>query len=219
MIFRTKLFMKSTKLSLLFIFCISCLFTYSQERLIKISPFHFLDGTFYLSYEKMLKNDNSYSLSAGYNLTDNGDQYGWMGELQLRRYVVKPKINNSSDSPLAGIYAGIYANSKYFLQQDEWYNDSWIIEPYYDIEGNYVNGEGYSYEIVKQEYDIKQIEGGVLLGLQMIFSYNFTFDFFIGGGLRVSDIDNKPINLLFNSLERGYTGIVPKIGLELGINF
>ena len=37
-------------------------------------------------------------------LAENGDEYGWMGELQIRRYVVKPKFNNSSDSPLSGIY-------------------------------------------------------------------------------------------------------------------
>ena len=72
--------------------CVSHLFSFSQERLVKVSPFHFVDGTFYLTYEKMLKNDNSYVLSAGYNLTENGDQYGWMGELQFMRYVVRPKI-------------------------------------------------------------------------------------------------------------------------------
>ena len=39
----------------------------------------------------------------------------------------------------------------------------------------------------------------------------------LGGGIRSSDIDNKPLNLEFNSPERGYTGIVPKIGFDLGI--
>ena len=81
----------------------------------------------------------------------------------------------------------------------------------------YVNGEGYSYEVVKQEYDIKQLEGGVIFGIQMIFSKNFSLDFLLGGGIRSSDIDNKPLNLEFNSPERGYTGIVPKIGFDLGI--
>jgi len=190
---------------------------YSQESLIKISPFHFVDGTFYASYEHMLKNENSFTISAGYNLTENGDEYGWMGEFQIRRYVVKPKITNSYDSPLAGIYAGLYANSKYFLQQDEWYNDNWLLEPYYDANGMYVHGEGHSYEIVKQEYDIKQLEGGVIFGIQMLFSKKFSMDFFLGGGLRYSNIDNNPTNIEFHAPERGYTGIVPKIGFELGI--
>jgi len=51
----------------------------------------------------------------------------------------------------------------------------------------------------------------------MIFSKNFSLDFLLGGGIRSSDIDNKPLNLEFNSAERGYTGIVPKIGFDLGI--
>lgn len=209
--------MKGLKLYLLFVGCTLVSLAYSQESLVKISPFYFVDGTFQTSYEKAVKNDNSIAISAGYHLAENGDEYGWMGELQIRRYVVKPKFNNSSDSPLSGIYAGLYTNCKYFLQQDEWYNNSWIIEPYYDDNGMYVNGEGYSYEIIKQEYDIKQLEGGVIFGIQMIFSKNFSLDFLLGGGIRSSDIDNKPLNLEFNSPERGYTGIVPKIGFELGI--
>ena len=56
------------------------------------------------------------------------------------------------------------------------------------------------------------------MGLQVILSGNFSVDFFLGGGLRFSLVDNKP-GLDFYYPERGYTGIVPKIGFDLGVSF
>ena len=75
-----------------FILCLSLASTlaFSQNALVKISPFHFLDGTIYATYERALNNNNSFALSGGYRLSDNADEYGWMGELQLRKYIFKP---------------------------------------------------------------------------------------------------------------------------------
>ena len=39
----------------------------------------FLDRTIYATYERALNNNNSFALSVGYRLSDNGDEYGWMG--------------------------------------------------------------------------------------------------------------------------------------------
>ena len=75
------------------------------------------------------------------------------------------------------------------------------------------------YHTTNYDYDIKQVEGGVLIGIQLIFSEKLSLDLFAGGGLRISDFDNKPLDLDFYSPERGYTGIVPKIGFEVGVSF
>ena len=201
---------------------------FGQDALVKISPFHFIDGTFYTTYERAMKNNNSFVLSGGYNLTNNGDEYGWMGEFQMRKYVYKPNINSSSDSKLAGIYAGLYVNGKYFVQQYSTQYYYWDVEPYtvynYDANGNiigsnYHEGQGYHSDYIDEEYEVKQGEGGVLMGMQVLFSGNFSMDFFVGGGLRSSTIENKPVDFEFYSPERGYTGIVPKIGFEVGISF
>jgi len=170
-------------------------FVFAQDALVKVSPFHFLDGTIYTTYERAFNNNNSFALSGGYRLSDNGDEYGWMGELQLRKYIFKPSINSSSESSLAGVYAGLYGNGKYFVEQFQTSNN------------------------FSQEYDVKQIEGGVLMGIQIIFSEKLSLDFFAGGGLRDSNFDNKPIGLDLYSPERGYTGIVPKIGFDIGVSF
>ncbi len=216
---------KSTLLALL-VLAISTV--NAQDALVKISPFHFIDGTFLTSYERSFSEVNSYLISGGYNLAENGDEYGWMGELQIRKYVLRPSINSSSDSPLAGVYAGFYGNGKYFLQQHITYLSGWEVEPYqtenYDENGNFIGttyhqGSGYYSKEEKQEYDVKQIEVGVIMGMQIILSGNFSVDFFLGGGLRSSEIDNKPQGVEFYSFERGYTGIVPKIGFDVGISF
>lgn len=177
-------------------------FVFSQDVLVKISPFHFLDGTVYATYERALNNNNSFALSGGYRLSDNGDEYGWMGEIQLRKYIFKPAINSSSESSLAGVYAGLYANGKYFVEQ---------YEKYY-----YYNN---IYSSTNHDYDIKQVEGGVLMGIQLIFSEKLSLDLFAGGGLRNSQFDNKPLDIDFYSPDRGYTGIVPKIGFDIGVSF
>ena len=190
------------KITLILCFCITSLFAFSQNSIVKISPFHFLDGTIYTTYERALNNNNSFALSGGYRLSDNGDEYGWMGEIQLRKYIFKPDINSSSESSLAGVYAGLYANGKYFVEQ---------YERYY----HYNN----SYSSTNYDYDIKQVEGGVLMGIQILFSKKLSLDLFAGGGLRNSEFDHKPINMDFYSPERGYTGIVPKIGFDIGVSF
>ena len=125
---------------------------------------------------------------------------GWV--IQLRKYVFKPAINSSSESSLAGVYAGLYANGKYFVEQ---------YERYY----HYNN----TYSSTNYDYDIKQVEGGVLMRIQLIFSEKLSLDFFAGGGLRDSDFDHKPIYIDFYSPYRGYTGIVPKIGFDIGVSF
>ena len=39
---------------------------------------------------------------------------------------------------------------------------------------------------------------------------------FLGGGVRGAQIDGKKFNL-FHTGDRGYTGVVPKVGFSIGI--
>lgn len=198
----------------------------AQESLLKVSPFHFLDGTFYTAYEKALDNSRSVQLNGGLRLADNGNDYGWMGEVQLRKYLYSPKC--AGEGPLSGFYAGIYANGKYFKEYNEWYNWVWIEEPYTEYvytesgeidwnETTYYEGEGEEV-LMKESYDVKQGEGGVLFGLQMVLNEVLSFDVFVGGGIRGAQIDGKRFDYYYDS-GRGYTGVVPKGGFTVGIAF
>lgn len=179
--------------------------SFSQTTLVKISPFHLLDGTFYTSLEKNLNNDRSFYLAGGYRLSDNGDDFGWMGELQIRKYLFR--FNNSKsfgDSPFSGVYGGLYGNGKYFSEFDQ------------NVSVAYGAADDYYY--TPEDYEIKQGEGGVMMGIQLVFHKKLSFDFFIGGGLRASEINGNYSRTPY-SPERGYTGIVPKVGFDVGISF
>ena len=53
---------------------------------------------------KALENNRSIQLDGGLRLADNGNDYGWMGELQLRKYLFSSKF--AGKSVLSGFYAG-----------------------------------------------------------------------------------------------------------------
>lgn len=202
----------------------------AQESLVKLSPFHFGDATFYTSYEKALEDNKSINLSAGVRLADNGDDYGWMGELQLRKYLFKLNTPAFTDGALSGVYAGMYANGKYFKEYDEWQVHVWDVEPYYDYvytEEGYVDWEQTTYfegeyheETEMNDYDIKQMEAGVLMGVQAVVNDVLSLDFFFGGGLRASIREGRMDSYYEPYIsEKGATGVTPKIGFDIGIAF
>lgn len=207
---------------------LTSLSVFSQsESLIKISPFHFFDATFYASYEQPLNNNRSFQLEGGLRLADNGDDYGWMGELQVRKYLQTPK-SYVQDQSLKGFYVGLYANAKYFKEQDNWIEYRWIQEPYYDYvyyengdvnwsETIYHDGETEPYTITNT-HDVKQAETGVLFGFQTIINNALSLDLFLGGGLRGSDVDGDR-DPYINYGVRGYTGVTPKAGFSVGVFF
>lgn len=197
---------------------------FAQDALVKVSPFHFFDGTLYASYERALENNRSIQLDGGLLVADDGNDYGWMGELQLRKYLFSSKFTGKS--VLSGFYAGLYANGKYFNECNEWREWNTIAEPYWDYVYNKDGTENWEesvwhqgvYEevLVKENYDIKQGEGGVIFGFQTIIKKALSFDLFLGGGIRGAQIDGKRLDR-FHGNHRGYTGVVPKGGFSLGI--
>ena len=197
---------------------------FAQDVLVKVSPFHFFDGTLYASYERPLENNRSIQLDGGLRLADDGNDYGWIGELQLRKYLFSPKFTEKS--VLSGFYAGLYANGKYFNEYNEWREWNTIAEPYWDYVYNKDGTENweesvwhqgvYEEELIKENYDIKQGEGGVIFGFQTIIKKALSFDLFLGGGIRGAQIDGKRLDR-FHGNDRGYTGVVPKGGVSVGI--
>ena len=213
-----------TKLLFSTVFVIIGLIGFAQDAMVKVSPFHFFDGTLYVSYEKTLENNRSIQLDGGLRLADNGNDYGWMGELQLRKYLFSSKF--AGKSVLSGFYAGLYANGKYFKEYNEWREWNTIVEPYWEYVYNKDGTENWEESVwhqgeydevtVKESYDIKQGEGGVIFGFQKIINKALSLDMFLGGGVRGAQIDGKKFNL-FHAGDRGYTGVVPKVGFSIGI--
>ena len=182
------------------------------KNIVKISPFHFASGTFLLSYERMLaENKSSLMISAGLHSRTN--YYGYYGsgsgatpefgvqeEVQFRLYVIEPQEYSRNDRGFwyfKGFYAGPYIKHRYLQRTVNQFD--WILQTN-----------------TNQNETINEVAGGVLLGVQFAIGNRFFMDFFTGGGVqkafgRISDQNFIGIG------QPGYNGVVPAIGLQLGI--
>jgi putative salt-induced outer membrane protein YdiY len=187
-------------------------YSYSQSQvtsLIKNSPFHFFDGTFNLSYEKLLMNKKSINLSGGFHLVENGwndqKQIGWVGELQVRKYL----SDNPDLNQLEGFYVSPYFKGGYYRFEDNygyWY-------AIYDENNNYIEDLWYP----ESTYEIKNYQLGLVMGYQFIFSDVISLEFLLGGGIQYADNSR---NLSNNTpFDKSYTGVVPKVGFNFGASF
>tara|TARA_B100000287_G_C20654694_1_gene788139 strand:- start:1485 stop:2105 length:621 start_codon:yes stop_codon:yes gene_type:complete len=200
---------------------LSCLFSFiilksqnldNSNTLIKNSPFHFFDGTFHLSYERAVSTNKSLNISGGFHF--RGDNYynnmqediGWNCEIQLRRYL----ISFDSDVLLNGIYFSPYFKGGYFKYKELSY---WYIN--YDSNGDY-------YDVFYPEslFEIKNYQGGLIMGVQMLFKEIIVFDLFLGGGIQYAELNRDNFYHSNNGIwGRNYSGVVPRIGLNIGVVF
>ena len=183
----------------------------AQERLIKISPFHFADATFNISVEKSLKVDYTLNFSGGIHLIEEGwssvEEKGITTEFQLRKYVLN---FNNSESNLNGIYVAPFAQISYFRMHDLYRN--WLYE-YDDVTGDYI---GSFLEETNINASSKSGQVGVVMGIQYIMSDVILVDFFLGGGVQYAvESGNRD---RYNDIgSRFYTGVMPKIGFNFGV--
>jgi hypothetical protein len=180
------------------------------KNIIKISPFHFVDGTFLMSYERMLGSQkSSLMFSAGIHSRSNRDYYngnnvtpefGFQEELQYRLYVVQPQNvsrNGRGFWYFKGFYAGPYISHRY-LQRSVYVWD-WVLQ-----------------QNTTEPEKLNEVGGGVVLGVQVALGNKFFIDFFTGGGIKRS-MGLISQNYYAGVTDPGYNGVYPKIGLQLGI--
>ena len=205
--------------SLLFVFTIFTT-TQAQNSIIKVSPFHFFDATFNMSYEKSISSDKSINLNGGFHLRDRDyisygetESVGWTGEIQLRKYLVE------YNSDLSGIFVAPFFKGSYF---DITYNDDiWYViqESYYDDNGIWYPQEG-EYIMETSNDEIKSVQGGVLMGVQYVIKDAISIEFYLGGGVQYSEVEGNDGNWRYDSSwGRGYKGVIPKIGFNIGAAF
>ncbi len=106
--------------------------------------------------------------------------------------------------------------------------------------GPYISGTTYGedfrwgyFDMVRQEYkedmyhlDVRGIEGGLLLGVQFDITPRILIEFFAGGGVRyANDTTNLPVGMEdqyypgSGVFDIEYTGVKPRLGLQLGFTF
>lgn len=177
------------------------------NNIFKISPFHFAEGTFLLSYERMLGEGNSSLMfSAGIHSRerwfDEAPQFGFQEELQFRIYVLPPNNYSAGNKKFfyfKGLYAGPYLMHRYRDRTVQ--NFDWILQ-----------------QNVNEKERINEVAGGVLLGTQFAFGNRLFLDVFTGGGVKRS-FGRSSNNQFIDVFQPGYNGVIPKVGFQLGVGF
>lgn len=166
---------------------------YFYQNVLSISPFHFFDQTFMLSYERLFLNEQSIAIFAGLTLEENNDQerIGFTGEFQYRFYVVS-KLGYNANTTFKGVYVAPYARGRSLtIYREE------------------ANG--------RQGYLIQNFGSGAVLGFRVAKNNRFFMDTFIGGGVKFADDGDFPD--ASNIWQPTYTGVTPHAGFLIGVSF
>lgn len=188
------------------------------NNVIKINPFLFGRSEFQVSYERYFNNrKSSIVLMPSYILrkTRENDVEGWQMMGQYRFYLThyrKDKRKTWLNIYNYGFYGGVYA---LYLDYDEAFSRG-VYDPV-----------TFEYNYNTYERSIQSYEGGAMLGLQMDITRRIVLDFFIGGGLRKSAVDDSYLDVVeeqeyygdYSIFDFAYTGVKPRAGLMLGITF
>ncbi len=176
------------------------------KNMLRLSPFHFADGTFHLTYERFLGETSSIAISGGVTSRQRWYQeepdFGFQEELQFRYYLLPPSNIGSNGKNFfffKGLYAGPYVTHRFRQQSvQEW---DWVTQQNVNVFEN-----------------VNEFSGGVLLGVQMAFGNVLFVDVFTGGGIKRSTgaSANQQFRTVFSP---GFNGVLPKAGLQLGIGF
>jgi len=182
---------------------------------IKISPAQFANSTFELNYERFF-NEKTHSilLSPAFMLRQNSPEslYGFKGQIQYRYYFshLHKDTHKTWKFSNIGFYTGLY--TQYLNATEEYW-------------GSYTsNNQNYITELFNK--DISSIEGGVLIGMQIDIIPRLVLDLYLGGGIKYADVEDTMTPYIegeyhsyYSVLDREYTGVVPKGGLQIGFNF
>lgn len=167
------------------------------RNVLKMSGSLFTRNTFQLGYERFINPTTSLYLAAGMNFKDSDYERDWglRTEAQMRFHVYTV-INPSSSHRL---YFAPYLMNHYLTLENRIYE--------------YPSG---NQEWKSDTFDA--VSGGMLFGWSYTFANRINLDIYTGGGLRKTFNYEKNDN--YNDLfDYGYSGIVPRLGVDIGFWF
>ena len=198
---------------------------YSYKNTLKVSVTQFLASEYRLTYERYISNHRlSVALSIGYVLNKkpsiwlNQDVFtqldGAGGNLQLKYHMFNkygPIIANRKQTSIVDIYSAPYIQYFRLKYVDE--NVTYLTKGF--EENLYIKGE----PLVDI---INAYEAGIMLGIEIAIHQRFIIEMFGGAGYRVADVQSTPYSFPQVSTgywSRGYTGLVPRMGINFGFTF
>jgi len=192
---------------------------YEYENVLKINPVSFATSEIQIQYERYFKNRKSSIVIAPSLIlrrTDNENVDGAQVLGQWRYYVTqfnKEQNKNFLGLYNYGFYAGLYGLGHTY--REEYKMSMW-------------NNETQEQQDKTFERNSSSVEFGPMMGLQIDFTKRIVLDFYFGGGVRYSNfsdtIDDDPDFENYSRFDEGvfaiaYTGVKPKVGVSIGINF
>lgn len=171
------------------------------KNILKMSASQFTRSTFQMGFEHFFDPGTSLFLAAGLSFKDSDYDKTWgiRAEAQMRFHVysvVKPRESHR-------LYFAPY-----------------ILNQYFDTEvRDYSSGSSYAWR--SDTFDA--LGGGMLFGWSYSFANRINLDIYTGGGLRKTfNFDPNPNGEYYYSdgiFENAYSGIVPRLGVDIGFWF
>ncbi len=193
-----------------------------SRTVFKLSPQHFAVNSLKAGIERFnADRAASFVVMITGRLEDEDDPFdgtsydGLAGEFQLRKYIspMKPRISRNGNSFYEGIYGAVYLQGGFYSSS---YSDNYTT---YDPDTGNPTQVGYN-------YDMKVRNGGLgfAIGYQKTLWHVVFLEAFIGGGIQFAGHEitgYKPKPVMFDTdggiTDPIYEGILPKIGLNIGI--
>jgi len=191
---------------------------FKYDNAIKLNPPRFAASEFQLLYEHYFNDrKSSITLAPSFILEDNNDQSkeGWQIMAQYRFYLThfnKSQKNTFLGMENYGFYTGLYGL-------------------HLDYSSNYLRGyyDPITSQMITEEYhkDVSSQEGGAIIGIQIDITKRILLDFYVGGGVRYTTIDDSIEDSgypnewydTYNVFDPEYKGVKPTFGLLIGFLF
>jgi hypothetical protein len=167
------------------------------KNILKMSASLFTRSTFQMGYERFFQPNTSIYIAAGMTFKDSESEKVWgiRTEAQMR-FNVFTVINATQSHRL---YFAPYLMNQYFETESNNYSNS------YPVWG-------------KDSFDA--FGGGMLFGWSFSFANRINLDLYTGGGIRKTfNYKNNETYSDDNVFGYGYSGIVPRFGMDIGFWF
>jgi len=170
---------------------------FEKNNLFSVSMPNLFLSNLTMSYERLFENNSSAVIKGGLTLKDNVgmSKIGANGEFQYRFHSEIRK-----DRAFQGVFFGPFLSYRYIDIKDESYdyiNDIYVVKPTHDF--------------------FSSAMAGVTVGCKIAIVSTVVFGFEIGGGLKYTTGTRKAYS--YDIFDEGYSGIIPKADITLGIFF
>jgi len=173
-----------------------------------LSFFHVFTNTFQLNYEKEV-NGKNLSFSVGAIMKRGDNYYNEKKGGVNAEFAYKMILFDREDVTQKTWVKSYFAPFLQYKYVEVGYNDYEYVYTYYYNSARILTR--------KKDY-LHSGAVGITIGAKVIIMDKLCFDFYIGSGIRLSEVSGERDYVKsYNILDDGYSGVTPKIGLMIGM--